>query len=63
MQRLLIWMGDLSRYKIDLGLDDDPLLARRFYQQVWRARAHVRDYERGPYSMHSRERPHERILH
>ena len=34
MQRLLIWMGDLSRYKIDLGLDDDPLLARRFYQQV-----------------------------
>jgi len=34
VQRILVWLGDLCRYKIDLGLNKDILMAQRFYQQA-----------------------------
>ena len=33
-QRILIWMGDLSRYRGDLGLSKSVITAHRLYQQV-----------------------------
>ena len=33
-QRILVWLGDLSRYRSDLGLISTPVIAQRYYQQV-----------------------------
>ena len=33
--RILVWLGDLSRYRVDLGLDDDLIAACRFYHQAF----------------------------
>lgn len=33
-QRILVWLGDLSRYRCDLGISNRGLTAQRFYQQV-----------------------------
>ena len=34
VQRILVWLGDLSRYKYDLGISDNLIVAHRYYQQV-----------------------------
>jgi len=34
VQRILVWLGDLSRYKYDLGISENLIIAHRFYQQA-----------------------------
>lgn len=34
LQRALVWLGDLSRYRIDLGISASTLTAKRLYHQV-----------------------------
>lgn len=34
VQKVLVWLGDLSRYRIDLEISNDIITAERFYHQV-----------------------------
>ena len=34
VQRILIWLGDLSRYSCDIGISNIKNTAQRLYQQV-----------------------------